>query len=223
MINRLVSRAGGIVAVGLMGLFPAGTLAQNVEQRAFAVLVDGKPAGQYTMSIASQPDGSTVMTAQASVQVRYLVYRYHYTFSGREIWKDGRLVELNTSCDDDGKKFRVTARPDGANLRVSVNGQEHQVRSDVWTTTYWRLAGARFRNQEVPLVDADTGRPLQRTLHYAGQEQANVAGQLKTCTRYRLTGDVTIDLWYDDQDRLVRQDGVEDGHRTILELRRIQR
>ncbi len=43
------------------------------------------------------------------------------------------------------------------------------------------------------------------------------------CQRYRLSGDMAAELWYDESERLVREDTVEEGHRTVIELARIRR
>ena len=36
-------------------------------------------------------------------------------------------------------------------------------------------------------------------------------------------GDVEVDVWYDEQGRLARQESVEDGHRMVMELVRVRR
>jgi hypothetical protein len=156
------------------------------------------------------------------VAVNFFLVRYRYTYSGTEVWKNGRLQQLRSITNDDGKNFDVMAWPDGEGLRVRVNGRERTTRADVWTTTYWKLADSRFRNQAVPLLDADTGRDINAALKYVGEESINVAGQPQKCNHYRLAGGVQVDLWYDSQDRLVHQDFIEDGHRTRLELVRVQ-
>src|SRR5207247_336142 len=56
-----------------------------------------------------------------------------------------------------------------------------------------------------------------------GAEQLIVATQPVTATHYRIRGDVDVDLWYDDEGRLVRQTSLESGHRTLLELTKIRR
>jgi hypothetical protein len=89
---------------------------------------------------------------------------------------------------------------------------------DVWVSTYWRLPPARFRNQNVPLIDADTGKDLNATLRFVGMENTPVAGQSVQCAHWRITGGVQVDLWYDGYDRLVREESIEDGHKTLLEL-----
>jgi hypothetical protein len=40
---------------------------------------------------------------------------------------------------------------------------------------------------------------------------------------YRLTGKMNIDLWYDGSERLVRQEWLEQGHKTVVELIRVRR
>src|SRR5262249_20978755 len=103
-------------------------------------------------------------------------------------------------------------------LRVKVNGQERAIRPDVWTTTYWRLPDARWRNAAVPLLDCDTGKEINATLKYVGTSQINVAGQAQNCVHYQLTGGVQVDVWYDQNERPVRQESIEDGHKTVLEI-----
>jgi hypothetical protein len=195
------------------------------EQRDFTIFVDGDKAGAYSMTITQREDDSFVMAASANVRVSYLgglrVYRYSYR--GTETWKAGRLVHLTSTSNDDGKEFTVSAVPDSDGLRIRVNGRERLARADIWLTTYWRLADPRFRNQGVPLVDADTGKDLAAQLQFVGVRQMNVAGQVQNSTHYRLSGDVQADLWYDAQERLVRLKSLSDGHRYELVLAGIRR
>ena len=198
----------------------AAAAAAEVETRTFHVKIDGKPAGNYQMTIRHD-NGTYTVTGEANVRLSYLIYRYTYTYAGTEVWKDGRLQRLDSNTNDDGKRFAVTAVADGDLVRVHANGTEHRSRPDVWTTTYWRLADAKLRNQAVTLLDADTGRDIRATLRYVGTQALTVAGQVQNCVHYSLAGGVKVELWYDDQERLVRQDSIEDGHRTMLELVRI--
>jgi hypothetical protein len=36
-------------------------------------------------------------------------------------------------------------------------------------------------------------------------------------------GGVQVDVWYDQNERLVHQESLEDGHRTVLEITGIRR
>jgi hypothetical protein len=206
-------------------LFAAGSpiYAGETETREFAVSVDGKPAGTASITIQKQEDGSTVVTCDTTVTVRVLIKKYVYTCQTREVWKDSRLQELTSRCNDDGKHFQVSAQAQADGVHVRVNGREHTTKPEVWLTSYWTLPEARLRNQVLPVLDADNGRDLQVRLQHVGAAQIAVAGQLQNVQHYRLTGTVQVDLWYDASERLVREAFVEDGHPTVLELSAIRR
>lgn len=208
----------------LLGFEATGVIAAEVEARDFTLKVDGKPSGEYHMHITRQDDGALVMSGQADVRVTYLkIYHSSYSYRGTEVWKNGRLQKLDSSANDDGMRYVVNAVADGNNLRVKVNGQERLIRGDVWVTSYWQLAGAPFRNQAVPLIDVDNGKEINGTLQYVGTSALNVLGQVQNCVHYRVSGGVAADLWYDAQERLVRQEWMEKNLRCVLELNRIRK
>jgi hypothetical protein len=197
--------------------------AEDTEHRRFSVSVDGKPSGEARMSITRKDDGSEVMTGQVNVRVKVII-TYTYTFQGNEVWKDGRLLSLQGSCNDNGKRFEVSGTADAEGLRLRVNGSESVVRPDVWTTSYWKLADAKFHNNAVTVLDSDRGELLPRRLQYVGPEEMTAAGQAQKCYRFRvLGGREPVDLWFDVHHRLVRQDFVEQGHRTVIQLTEVSR
>jgi hypothetical protein len=196
-----------------------------VEHRDFAVLVDGNRAGEFHMAIQPAEDGTDKVTAQANVRISYLaglkVYRYWYR--GTEIWKAGRLQRFDSSSNDDGKEFTVSAVAAGQGLNVRANGRDQVVRPDVCLTTFWHGPDPKWRNQAVPLLDADTGEELVGNLVYAGTAPMNVGGQVQKCAGYRVTGKTPWELWFDGQERLVRYKSISDGHRYELVLTSIRR
>jgi hypothetical protein len=223
----LIRVALGVAAVLSVGQASHGRAA-DTETRDFSVHIDGKESGLYRMTIERRDDGTVSMAAQASIQVKKLgITVYRYTYAGTEVWKDGkerRLLGMTSSCDDNGKRYEVNVTTDANGLRVRVNGQERLVRADSWTMTYWKLPDARFHNQAVPLLDADTGKEFQGRLDYVGTEQLSVAGQVQTCYHFRVSGGpYPVEVWFDAQHRLVRQDFTEEGHRTILQFVTVRR
>ena len=222
MRDRSVALA---VVTGLGSLLFALPTARagDPEQRLFTVRVDGKPAGEYRMAIRTGDDGAEVMTGSAAVHVKHLLGQYRYSYEGTEVWKDGRLQLLDAVSDDDGKRATVHAAVEATGMRVVVNGQSRTARPDAWTTTYWRLPPAGVRGPALALLDVDTGESLTARLEVVGPTRLMVAGRPLDCTRYRVTGQAQAELWYDAQGRLVRQETVEDGHKTVLELREVRR
>jgi hypothetical protein len=227
-MTRCGDGGGRVAALALLvgaGLLAAGASrsAAGAEVRDFTVLVDGKPAGDYHLTVQPQDNGAVAMALQADVRVKVLgVTVYSYTYRGREVWKDGRLRRVDSSGQENGKPFAVSAEPDGGGLRVTCNGQAHPARPNVWTMTYWQLPPAPARDQPLPLLGSD-GREVDGRLQYLGTERLNVAGQEQACGHYRVTGSTPHELWYDAQDRVVRQEWVVNGHKTVLELTRVGR
>jgi hypothetical protein len=199
--------------------------ADSTEQRDYEIRVDGKPAGTSRLTMIEKGD-TTHVEARAKVEVKLFGFSaYSYTVASHETWKDARLVEMKCSAVEDGKKTEVEVSPAGQELRVRVNGKNASaMRPDVWTSSYWKLADKKFHNNQVPILDADSGTVNNGQLQYVGTETLKVGGKAEECFRFRVTGiPVPIDLWFDRFHRLVRQEFTESGHKTIVQLLPAQR
>jgi YD repeat-containing protein len=198
--------------------------ASDVETREFKVLVDGKRAGDAQMTIHRADDGTLSMHCDTEINVKVGPIRvYSYKYRGRETWKDGKLVRFQSTCNDDGKHYDVQAEAKDDGLHVTVNNVERTVNGDVWLTSYWQEPDKKKYDTQVALVDADCGRDLDGQLRLLGAEQKIVDGREQQLKHFELTGKVNVELWYDAAGRLVRQEWLEEGHRTRLELKYIRR
>ncbi len=224
-MNRRLPGALCWVLVGCAVLWPAWSVARaaDVETRDFNVFVDGKRAGAAHMTIQKADDGTITMSCDTDITVPVLFFTYKYSYRGREVWKDGKLQRFDSTCNDDGKRYVVTAAAEEKGVRFKVNNAERIVSRDVWLTSYWSKPDKKMVDKAVPLVDADTGRDLECKVSQVGPEEVTVSGQAMKLQRYKLTGQVEVELWYDSADRLARQEWVEDGHRTIVELTKIRK
>ena len=199
--------------------------ADDTEHRDYAIFVDGKEAGSSRMTIVQKDDGTTYMTASLDVKFRHLlVVDYILKIDSQEWWKEGRLVGMKTTASENGKKTEVTAAPEGNQLRLRVNGQERLIRPDAWTTSFWKLADARFHNKQVPIVEVDTGKEFNTELKYVETQALKIGSQLQDCFHVRVAAAPTpVDLWFDKYHRLVRQEFTESGHKTIVQLSNVRR
>jgi hypothetical protein len=193
------------------------------ERREFKIYVDGKERGSFRMRVREHADGSEVMSGEAEIALNFVVYSYRYNSRGWEKWKDGRVQQLENVADYNGKRYTVKAVAHENVLKVNANGQDRSLPPEAWLTSYWRLPAAKYRNRALPLLDSDKGRDLRAELKFLGTQPLNVEGSMQNCDHYRVSGDVQVELWYDSQDRMVRQESVESGHQTSLILTRIDR
>jgi hypothetical protein len=202
----------------VVALLAAGQVrAADVETRTFTVQVDGKKAGDYQLVIGRAADGTTTVSAQSEVGVTILaVPVYTYSYRATEVWKDGRLQHFLSKGKEKGKEFDVRADLDGVTIRVQANGAEHRTRADAWPTSCWQLPPAAYRNNAVMLMGCDTGADRLSKLEYVGAEKLTVAGQMQTCTHYRVMKDALHEIWYDAQERIVRDEWTSSGHKTVV-------
>ena len=196
--------------------------AAEVETRDFTVYIDAKKAGDVHMTINRQDDGTTAVSCDTDVRIGAIFTLYRYSYRGRERWKDGVLQQFESKANDNGKQYSVTATAGADGLHVRVNNVEHTAPANLCLTTYWNQPDAKLANQTIPILDADTGRDLQAKVQFVGPEKYGAEGQ--AVQHIRLSGKgVAIDLWYDDAKRLVREEWVEEGHRTVVDLNRVRR
>lgn len=197
--------------------------ADQKETRTFTITVDGKSAGSLQLAITDKDDRTQSVDVHARVDVRIYLMRYTYSYDGTEEWSQGRLMRLQSSANDDGKELSVSAEARGNKLAVRTGGGVSNYRWDVWPTSYWRLAAERFRNQAVPLIDADTGKYLEGSLTFVRNDPISIVGKVVNCARYRLTAPkIDVSLWYDERERLVHQTSREQGQTTVFTLTAIK-
>jgi len=207
--------------ISILMLLMIAPFATAEERRTFTVSVDRKPSGTTQLSIQKRDDGSVVATTQADVTVRIAFITYKYAFRGMEVWKNGKLTEVATATNDNGRKHSVTLLPGREGLDVVADGKASNLKGDFWLTTYWKLPAEGQRGPKVTLLDADTGKLIEAKLERVGKEKLTVINEVAECEHYRLSGGVQVDLWFDADGRLVRQESIEEGHRTVLELSRL--
>ena len=227
-VHPALSHRGGLrwscVVLGVLAVTGPLRAAAEAETRDFAVFVDGRKSGEVHMTISRQDDGATAVSCDTDVRVGAIITLYRYSYRGRELWKDGRLLRFESKANDDGKELAVSATAAADGLRVRANDGEHTAAADAWPTSYWAQPDAKLADQTVPLLDADTGRDLSAKVQFLGPEKLGPDGQQQTVQHVRLTGKgVGMDLWYDDARRLARQEWVEQGHRSVIELMRVRR
>jgi hypothetical protein len=229
LIYRPNCRFGYRSVLGVLlwaGCLSAGIDANGSEEvesqtRDFVVQVDGKQTGQCSVRISRLDDDSEVLYGKSSVTMSYVVYTYRYASKGKETWKDGRLQALQNESDFNGTKYRVLAERKGEDMRLKLNGQERKVSPEICPTSYWKQPDPKWHDKKLPLFDPDKGEDRRGTLKFVGKEQVPIAGKPQKCAHFQIRGDIEVDLWYDAQERLVRQESKEMGHRVVMELKQI--
>lgn len=192
---RLSAIAALIVAAAVAALAvagPSGAALLRKDNIAFQVFRDGDPLGHHRVAFRREAERLHVeIDIQLEVTLAFItVFRYRHT--NREVWQNGRLVAIDTETDDDGERYWLSGRASEAGFEVAGSSGDFIAPADVMPTSYWNPDTVT----ESRLLDTQRGRLIDVDIAPAGSEIVLVAGQPINAQRYRMTGDLELDLWY---------------------------
>ena len=219
MVKACLCLAGCVLFAGPAPGAEPEVITQQI--REFRILVDGKHRGDQSMTFSHLADGSEMMQGEAEVLINLIVYRYRYASAGTEVWKDGRLIKLVNEADYNGDKYVIQGSAVQQGLHYQVNGESQKAPSDIWAASYWREPDAKRVGKKVRLLDSDKGNQLTATIQKLDPETIMLDSTPIKANRYHLNGDVEVNVWYDKHGLIVRQESVESGHKTRLDLVKI--
>ncbi|HEY9790610.1 MAG TPA: DUF6134 family protein [Candidatus Obscuribacterales bacterium] len=218
--NTIVLAAGLSLFIGLPLSATVQASSKGAERRVYEVQIDKKPAGTYTLDLQDTSDGVDLQS-RCDVDYRFLVFHYKYRYRGHEVWKGSKLNSFESDCLDDGKHISISVQPSANALSLSVNGKARTLPADVLTSSYWRLP--LDRPPAGQFLEVDSGRVFKAQLEPAGSERLSIGDQSHQCKRFHVKGEDSGDLWYDEENRLVRQVSDSDGHATVVQLKEVHR
>jgi uncharacterized protein DUF6134 len=199
----------------------------SVEQRTYEISVDGAKAGQSACVITTYADGLEVAKTDAKVSVGFAIFTYVYEYHGAEQWRGGRLAKVESRAIDGWKRLSLLVDVQEGGSAVSAQGARpaNGPRFEM-STSFWRLPllpAPELTGRKLSVVDADNGKSHQIELQLAGREELAIGAEKSACWKYQVQGTLSAELWYDGQGRLVRQTGVEDGHKTVRQLASVRK
>ena len=188
---------GAALVMGLMTLPANGMGPQS--RIAFAVDREGSPLGTHSTTITRNGDEIEVtVKIDFRVDLAFLTL-YRYEHESREVWRNGQLFSLNSKTNDNGEDFAVSALRRGDILVVEGQDGRLEIPGDTLPTSYWNPA---FITQE-RVLDSQRGTLIDINVEPLGRELITSSGETIEACRYRLSGDLRFDIWYDGDGRWV--------------------
>lgn len=166
----------------------------------FAVTRNGDQIGSTTVKLQRNGDQTIAETA-TTVQVKIAfitVYRYEQRLTER--WVGGKLDALSAVTDDNGSMHRVSASRTGDKLSVDADGKVSQVDAAMIPANLWNAALVRMR----AALDPKDGSVMPVSVVDRGKEQLVVQGRALTAHRYSIKTTIPQEVWYDEQQRLLK-------------------
>ena len=102
-------------------------------------------------------------------------------------------MAIDTETDDDGERYWLSGRASEAGFEVAGSRGDFIAPADVMPTSYWNPDTVTKSR----LLDTQRGRLIDVDIVPAGSEIVVVEGRPTNTQRYRMTGDLELDLWYE--------------------------
>lgn len=152
--------------------------------RTFKILRDGDDFGVHTLSVTRS--GSDVQVAiDISLKVKILgVTAFDYSMKNREMWSEGKLVQMESIVDDDGDPDHARAKAAGDKIEIDGSDYQGLVPADAATTTYWTKD---FLTRKV-WINTQTGVPIDVTAQSAGKGRVEGAGLAYDTDKWTVKG-----------------------------------
>ncbi|GAB5454983.1 MAG: hypothetical protein Hens2KO_12120 [Henriciella sp.] len=167
----------------------------------FTVLRKGKPFGTHTLTFDRADDGALTVTTDVDLQVKFgPITAFRYRLDSVESWIDDQLVSLSGKSNNDGRKGEVSAKVADDQLVVEGTKFDGTLPLTTIPSSHWN----RLQVYQGQMLSTETGEVLAIQVDNLGVDTLEIDGQDIETTHYRLTSDLTVDLWYDNQSRWVK-------------------
>jgi len=199
--SAILAAASAVVLPGLAIGMRQATAAMPAQTQ-FQVFRNGSEVGYHRFDV-QESDGRTEISIDILLEVGLgPIVLYRYIHQNREVYENGQFVSFTSETDDDGDEYTVSAERVGDTIQVSssLNGSFEADALNTVPTTWWN---ARTTDAS-QLLDTQEGRILDVTITPADWETVSVPESEVEAHRYEIDGDLTLTLWYDRDDRLVK-------------------
>jgi hypothetical protein len=190
------------LSVLTLALLPVAAMAAGPSEAHldFAVLRNGDPVGHHRIDLTPTSDGETV-SVKTNVVVRAVyvpVYRFEHT--GSEVWKNGRLVSLQSQTNDDGDKHTLAAIAKDGHIEVVGDGVRSQADSGIIPASLWNSDLVK----QMTLLNTLTGKKMAVSVADLGEDTIQSRGTAIKAHHYQVTGELQRELWYDPSGTLAQ-------------------
>ncbi len=163
----------------------------------FEVLRDDSSIGHHRVDFERKGDELHVkVDIDLAVKLAFVTV-FRYTHQNHEIWKDGRLVSIETETNDNGDEYSLTGRASDQGFVVEGHAGKKTLPADIIPTSYWHPDTV----EQTQLLDTQKGRLMEVKIAREGSDALQVGGRGVEAERYRVSGDLRMRLWYTPERR----------------------
>lgn len=195
MMDRRSAMVGAVALAAMPGALRAALSIPPSKRLGFDILRKDSKLGTHILTFASDADTLTVHVAVDLVYKIAGITLYHYRHQATERWQGQQVMSLEAETSDNGTPYKVSARREGNVLMVQgTKAPRYAAPADALPATHWNR-----RELEGPWINTQDGRIMRPHVTAQGMETIPAAdGASLRARHYALTGDVQLDMFYDD-------------------------
>jgi hypothetical protein len=163
------------------------------DRLAFRLVREGGEIGTHVLTFARMENGFDVHIAvDIAVGFGPLVF-FRYTLRGLEQWRNGSVVHLDATTNDNGTPDQMRCDRDTRGLWVEGSqAPRYLAPPNALPATHWNMA-----ELQAPWINPQDGRLLHPLVRRVGPGPVTSAGgRTDTATKYAVSGDARLDIWY---------------------------
>jgi hypothetical protein len=177
-----------------LALAAAPALASQVQEHRYTILRGQDPVGVHEVR-REGAGAETRVRSKSRIDVRLLgldLYRLRY--QSDEVWDGAGLASMEVQVEDGGKPFRLSGRREGQGFAWSSDSGTGSHPRPIFPTNHW---SPEVLKQD-RVLNTLTGGLNRVQIARAGSEVLDLPGGKVRAQRYRYTGELTLDAWYDE-------------------------
>jgi hypothetical protein len=164
------------------------------DRLAFRLIRAGSAIGTHVLTFARSDNGFDVRIAVDIAIGLGPIVLFRYTLRGLEQWRDGSVVHVDATTNDNGTPDRMRCDRDIRGLWVEGSqAPRYLAPPSALPATHWNID-----ELQVPWINVQDGRLLHPVVRRVGPEPVTLAdGRTEPAIEYALSGDARLDIWYD--------------------------
>lgn len=200
--RQMLAAAAAAAGLPLLGGAAHAALTAGPRLMDFKVYRNGSEIGYHRIDLKREDNR---ITADIDILLEVGVgpiTLYRYRHKNREEWEDGQFVRFQSETDDDGDPYAVLAERRGDVIRIEREHDDDYETDDLTLlpTTYWNPETVNRRR----LIDTQKGRIFDVGIDRGTWQRIDPGIGPVEARRYRMSGDLSLDLWYDRTPRLMK-------------------
>jgi len=180
----------------LAASLPAPVPAEPPADIVFDVYRNDTPFGEHAVRFQETEAGDLRVEIDIELEAGFgpvTVFRYEH--EAEEIWNDGALARLEAATFKDGDWNRVEVERTGPEMMVSGSAEMAYLPP----SSHWRGYSA----DTARILNTETGDPMPVEIEDLGMDRIETGAGTIEAQHIRMSGTLTVDLWYDADGRWV--------------------